>query len=596
MKMKRMVCLLLSIVMVLGMLAGCQKTDPSKSDPTESNTPTPSQDIEPTGDSAQMDETPEYPMNFTGYYTDDPEVINLAKSFLRDSKVFLSDSQEGQQKIDAMGSRIEEIENTPTSIVKADTYVQGVSYCGTAYYVDSENGNDENDGLSPEAAFRTVRQIDFIELQEGDAVLFKRGCIFYDACPTIKNGVTYSAYGEGAKPILTTSSNDTNDPANWVLYYENGEQKIWHYQRTDFSSVGWIDFNCSNDLYAYPVYEYWNPETGYQYIETIYEDYDKATGGGHVRNRYGKLVSKEIHEMLTEDLTFVSRSDYNDSTGNWCSGTNLYLRCDEGNPAEVFDVIKLTALAYNEYGGELPGPVQAVDATNVTFDNLELSNGAQWGVGHMNHSTIQNCEVSFIGNTVWFYDEWKPDETGHISVNYIGDGIYNCVDGMTLRNNYVHHCCCVGIVGENFGESADSTLDKWMIDSNVVSCCGQGYVFQDGNGWVNLEMEGISVSDNYFAYAGQCEGILRWYNDFNGISIYGWDDTGTSDVYKFLASKQHFTGNTVIGGYDSSFNSEVDGFNAIATFTGNTFVGDPMDNAVTILDRQKVIKYWQLCE
>lgn len=598
MKMKRIFCLLFSLIMVFTLLTGCQENDSNKSDTTESHTSPPSQDSAETSaeESAQTDETPEYPMAFSGYYTDDPEIINQAKSFLRDSTVLLSTSQEGQQKIDAMESRIAEIENTPTSIVKADTYVQGVSYCGTAYYVDAENGDDNNDGLSPETAFQTVRQIDFIELHEGDAVFFKRGCIFYDACPTIKNGVTYSAYGEGAKPILTTSSNDANDPANWVLYYENGEQKIWHYQKTNFSSVGWIDFNCSNDLYAYPVFEYWSPENGFQYIENIYSDYSEATGGGHVRNRYGNLVSKEIHEMLTEDLTFVSRSNYNDPNGNWCAETNLYLRCDEGNPAEVFDVIKMTALTYNEFGDPLPGPVQAVDAANVTFDNLELSNGAQWGVGHMKHSTIQNCEVSFIGNTVWYYNEWKPDETGHISVNFIGDGIYNCVDGMTLRNNFVHHCCCVGIIGEMFGESPDPVLDEWVVDSNVVAYCGVSYGFQDGNGWVNLDMEGISVTDNYFAYAGQYDGILRWYNDFNGISVYGWDDTGTSDVYKFLASKQHFTGNTIIGGYDSSFNSVADGFNAIATFTGNTFVGDPMDNAVMILDTQKVIKYWQLCE
>ena len=592
MKIKQIISLLLSVVIVLGILVGCQKSDLENSNPTETNSPTIPQNTEPTADSAQTDDTPEYPMNFTGYYTDDQEIIDQAKSFLRDSTVLLSDSQEGQQKIDAMENRIAEIENTPTSIVKADTYVQGVSYCGTAYYVDAENGNDENDGLSPETAFRTAGQIDGIamNLREGDAVFFKRGCIYYDACPTIVNGVTYSAYGEGAKPILTTSSNDANDPANWVLYYEDGEQKIWHYQKTDFASVGWIDFNCSNDLYAYPVYEYWSPETGYQYIENVYADYDEVADGSYSRNRYGNLVSKEIHEMLTEDLTFVSRTEYKDSAGNWCSGTNLYLRCDEGNPAEVFDVIKFTAITYNQFGDPLSGPVQSVYATNATLDNLELSNGAQWGVSHMDHSTIQNCEVSFIGNTVWSYESINQ------SVNYIGDGIYCCVDGMTVRNNYVHHCCCVGITGELYGESADPVLDEWIVDSNVVSYCGTSYIFQDGNGWVNLEMEGISLTDNYFAYAGQCDGILRWYNDFNGISVYGWDDTGTSDVYKFLASKQHFTGNTIIGGYDSSINSVVDGFEAIGTFTGNTFVGDPMDNAVIIMDRQKVIKYWQLCE
>ena len=173
--MKRILALLLALTMLLS-LAACGATNAEQTEPIYTE---PAQDTVPTS----ADETPEYPMNFTGYYTDDPEIISLAKSFLRDSKVFLSDSQEGQQKIDAMGSRIEEIENTPTSIVKADTYVQGVSYCGAAYYVDSENGDDHNNGLSPETAFRTARQIDFIELQEGDAVFFKRGCVFYDACP-----------------------------------------------------------------------------------------------------------------------------------------------------------------------------------------------------------------------------------------------------------------------------------------------------------------------------------------------------------------------------------------------------------------------------
>ena len=601
MKIKQTACFLLSIVMVLGMLAGCQKSVSGNSNPTESNTPAPSQATEPTStdDSAQKDETPEYPMNFTGYYTDDPEIISLAKSFLRDSKVFLSDSQEGQQKIDAMGSRIEEIENTPTSIVKADTYVQGVSYCGTAYYVDSENGDDNNDGLSPETAIRTIRRLDMIDLHEGDAVFFKRGSIFYDTMYYLKSGVTYSAYGEGPKPILTPSSDGANDPANWVLHYENGEQKIWYYQKTDMGSVGWIDFNCSNDLYAYPIFEYWSPETGYQYVENVYLDFDEAIGGGHKRNRYGNLVSKEIHEMLTVNLTFVSRPNYDSSNYlTWADdlniGTNLYLRCDEGNPAEVFDEVKFTALTFTD--GEVKrGPVWGL-VSNVTLDNLEFSNGAQWGISALDHSTIQNCEVSFIGNVLWRYDEWKPDENEHISVNFIGDGIYGCVDGVTVRNNYVHHVCCVGITGELMGGSPDPVLDEWVVDSNVVIYCGCGMGYQDDDGWANLVIDGFAFKDNYVAYCGQFDGVIRWHNDFNAIFIFGWDDTGTSDVYKFLASKQHFTGNTIIGSYDSSINSVVDGFKSIATFTENTFVGDPMDNAVMILDLQKVIKYWQLCE
>ena len=71
--------------------------------------------------------------------------------------------------------RRDAILNSPTAIVKADEFIPGETYTGTAYYV-SENGSDENDGLSPETAWQTVMHLRELDrLQPGDAVFFERG-------------------------------------------------------------------------------------------------------------------------------------------------------------------------------------------------------------------------------------------------------------------------------------------------------------------------------------------------------------------------------------------------------------------------------------
>ena len=59
-----------------------------------------------------------------------------------------------------------------------------ISYTGTAYYV-SENGCDDNDGLSPKTAWRTNAKVSEAALCEGDAVLFERGGLFRGQIKTI---------------------------------------------------------------------------------------------------------------------------------------------------------------------------------------------------------------------------------------------------------------------------------------------------------------------------------------------------------------------------------------------------------------------------
>ena len=218
MRMKRAICLILSIMMVLSVFAGCQAEPSVSTDPPESSAPV----------QTQYPTMPETPAETT-------EEITSPQT----SATVLSAEKDAELRAD-LQARIDEILNTETEIIHSDTYIPGETYTGTAYYV-SNDGDDSNDGLTPETAWRTLTKV--MELngyfgeretmfQPGDAVFFRRGDIFrlselgeFAPLDIRMDGITYSAYGEGEKPIITASSENGTGAEKWQLVYEDDTGK-----------------------------------------------------------------------------------------------------------------------------------------------------------------------------------------------------------------------------------------------------------------------------------------------------------------------------------------------------------------------------------
>ncbi len=82
--------------------------------------------------------------------------------------------------------------------------------CGASYYIDNDGGDNGNDGLSPERAWKTLARLSAHEAKPGDRFLFKRGCMWRGKTLDLKSGeegnpVVYGNYGEGALPIIQPS-------------------------------------------------------------------------------------------------------------------------------------------------------------------------------------------------------------------------------------------------------------------------------------------------------------------------------------------------------------------------------------------------------
>ena len=80
---------------------------------------------------------------------------------------------------------------------------------GNAWYIDAANGNDKNDGKSPETAWKTLKKLKLLRLKAGEKVLLKAGCtwngeklMLVEAEGTPENPVVLGRYGEGDDPVI----------------------------------------------------------------------------------------------------------------------------------------------------------------------------------------------------------------------------------------------------------------------------------------------------------------------------------------------------------------------------------------------------------
>ncbi|MBE6705294.1 MAG: hypothetical protein E7583_08535, partial [Ruminococcaceae bacterium] len=245
-----------------------------------------------------------------------------------------------------------------------------ITITGTAYYV-SENGDDSNDGLTFKTPVKTIKKVNTLDLKSGDGVFFKRGDLFRGNIET-KPGVTYAAYGTGEKPRLYASPEDGADASKWTLV--EGTTNIWKYHR-QFIDIGVIVFNHGK--------------------ENSIKKMPSWVDGQWVLASDRKTPF-DVTKHMKQDLSHFSKCDtlIHDQAPipnvrcNLCTG-DLYLRCDRGNPGEVFESIEFVPL----------GAVLRIgNNNNVTIDNLciKYSNFGISG-GTQKNLRITNCEIGWIG-------------------------------------------------------------------------------------------------------------------------------------------------------------------------------------------------------
>lgn len=354
-------------------------------------------------------------------------MTNNAEKYIRELKAEsekLSVS-ELQAKIEELSEkRIAEIRNTKTEIkVK-----------GQSYYV-ANNGCDEADGKTPETAWKTIGKVNTAAegiLKAGDAVFFNRGDLFRGTVVTAP-GVTYSAYGEGVKPKIYVWDKNSADPSLWKKTDVEG---VWEYAEEYDIDIGAIIFD--DKTYARKVYQS-NEEDG-RWLDF--------------------RAKREFRDYrdLVDDMSFWHSSQ--NSQGEEKTG-KLYLRCNAGNPGELYSDIEMNK---KQAGIRIGGD-------NIHIDNLCIAHAGIHGIasGKRDGLLVTNCEIKWTGGTIqcpirgYGARSWPTPFGNAIE-------IYGEARNYTVDNCYIWQAYDAGVTHQGPAK-CDLACENVNYTNNVITDC-----------------------------------------------------------------------------------------------------------------------------
>ncbi len=386
-----------------------------------------------------------------------------------------------------------------------------IQISGMTYYV-SDDGDDKNDGKTPETAWKTLRRVSEAELERGDAVLFRRGDLFRGIVIS-KSGVTYAAYGSGEKPKLYGSEFSLADPELWELY--DAEKHIWKCTRKVLDS-GTLVFN-EGEAHSYKLIP--------SYIGGRFVCREDESKPFDITNEM--LRDLDMYWSFNEVMTTLpSRGE--DFPIPEVEGTygEIYLRCDRGNPGEVFDSIESNARTHMFDVGE---------NDNVTIDNICVKYVGKHGVAAGGHSVglhVSNCEFGWIGGTIQHYLGTDPNypEGGRGTVTRYGNAIeiYGGCEDYIASNNYIYEVYDAGITHQ-ITTDTKVTMTGIRYVGNVIEKCVYGieYFLDQIKGERESYMDDVVMKGNFIRLAGYGWGQQR-HNKHTPALIKGWSYVNTA--------------------------------------------------------------------
>ncbi len=337
---------------------------------------------------------------------------------------------------------------------------------GTIYHV-SENGNDDSDGKSPAAAWKTLSRVNNARLLPGDGVLFDRGGVWRGQLQT-KQGVTYSAYGEGDKPIIKGSPENYSQKNKWK---ETEHPNIYIYDEVVSDDCGLIVFNNG---------EAWSI---------------KLIAGVH--------FTGVLTEMDTDLQMYHSQIDH-----------KIYLRSETGNPADRFDTVDFA----------LKRHIVTVGGNDITLDNLCFRYGGAHGVGagECKGLTVRWCEFGWIGGSI----QHNTVRYGNAIE------IWGSCSCFTVDQCYIHQIYDAGITHQYQGVSESTIrMTDVSYTNNLITYCTYSIEYFLGKGDDHARiMSNITFRGNIMRFAGYGWGDQR-PDKTAAAHIKGWDHMNTAENF-----------------------------------------------------------------
>ena len=439
---------------------------------------------------------------------------------------------------------------------------------GTVYYV-SNLGSDQNSGLSPETAWATPQYALSRSLLPGDVVLLQRGGSWIvepdnewgltSSALVVPEGVTLGAYGEGEKPVLRGDLEAANSPAFWELYSDENGAKVWKAAQSVFYCP--VIVLNEGEAYASPVMP--GMDSSGQYLSDDGTSFDAASD-----------LVKDLQFCCLLDMADVG-ADANIENSGDVEGT-VYLRCDSGNPAEVYESIHISQAA-----------VGLVLHTNAVIREISLRyfscNGAVLdGYDGFHSQRVVGCEVGWCGGLLKNY---QPNHLGVYMPSAAGGALQCSSANVRVTDSHIHHCgpfALIVAVHHNAGNPSACTLrfeDVYIAD-NLIEYCGSGIHMGD---YADMDVPGTKgfvsnfvFENNYVMHSGM--GWVRdqvWQEDGGSgadLSAFETNDSAIDNDGIHLRNNVFYKSAFALFSLSDYHLDRTTLVNALPIFSGNTYV------------------------
>ncbi len=403
--------------------------------------------------------------------------------------------------------RKSEIRNTPDAL----------TITGTCYYVSNE-GDDTNDGRSPDTPWKTLAKVGEVAFCEGDAVLFRRGDLFRGGIQIAVPHFTVGAYGEGDKPKFFGAARDLKDPSLWQEI--DPAHHIWKWGEK-ILDAGTIVFNEGERLSIKLIPSYIggrfvcrdDESKPFVMAEEMVRDLDLYW---HFEDKMTTRPSKGEDFPIPDPIGGMG---------------NLYLRCDSGNPALVFD--KVEAISQ-----QVVFRLRS-KAAYAHFDNLCVQYaGFAIGAGGpcVTGLHVTNCEMGWIGGQIQHYFGTDPNypEGKRGSVTRFGNAIeiYGGCNDYVVENCYIYQCYDAGITHQINTCGTPYAMTNIRYANNLIEYCVYGieYFLDQMNGDTESYMKNVEMCQNIIRHSGYGWGQQR-HNTHTPAHIKGWSYTNTASDF-----------------------------------------------------------------
>lgn len=391
---------------------------------------------------------------------------------------------------------------------------------GTTYYVDSAGGSDSNNGTNEANAWQTLGKVGETAFSPGDSILFKRGGVYtgpvsLQGSGEAGNPIIVSAYGEGDKPLLTTTQATDLitmfDVSYWTLdgleiTAPNGGG-IWIDTLTKESN-GIILTNLTvHDIQNYPGTGRDNLSAGAAAARA-----GVMIKGLPARSRFA------VNNLTVTDCAFYDCANGISIWGSWNDAQNPWVS-DVSEVDPVFNTgILVENTSFTDFDAEaiIVGMCDGAVVRNCAAINCcqggaagGYCNAAMWFWGSEN-SVIEHCEIAgqkCLGDGMSIdFDSYTNNSTyqyiySHDNIRFMG----NCPIYNGQVNNTVRYCLSVNDnVTKNSGGGGSGERYFKFYNNTIVNGSSFSFYFNDHG----------TIQNNIFSLVPGCTLDLNFKNNY----------------------------------------------------------------------------------